>query len=296
MSKKLKWVFYSLYAVGFLGAGIIGFFSKSYFAYDKFNSLWAIVLYLIFLSMLYITAFVHEVFLSRKVKDIITNFAVFIGALIFLLLFYFIGGVAVFLTIVYSAVMLAVIGCKYAYALRDDPHAKPDMKRVLAVASLFLFSMVALLDIEFVDGKVWLWGLIPASVIFTATCIVGYFLLKKVWKYIYPTEGKAVGNAVCVVIIFLMFSYIFSVFALGIANCAFDGEPVREEYAVLDKRIENSSRGPTIYKVKVEIDGEEKWIPISVTDYYELEDGDAVLIDYCSGAFNIPYYYYYGKE
>ena len=296
MSKKLKYVFYALYAIGFLGAGIIGFFSKSYFAYDKFNSLWAIVLYLAFLSMLYITAFVHEVFISRKAKDIVLNFAVFIGALTFLLLFYFIGGVAVFLTIVYSAIMLAVIGCRYAFVLRDDPHARPDMKRVLAVASLFLFSMFALLSIEFVDGMVWAWALIPAFVIFAVTCAVAYFLLKKVWKHIYPTEGKAVGNAVCIVILFLMFSYVFSAFALGIANCVFDGEPVRTEYSVLDKRIENSSRGPTIYKVKVEIDGKDRWIPIDVTDYYELEEGDTVLIDYCNGAFNLPYYYYYGRE
>ena len=268
MRKNLKYVFYALYAAGFLGAGLIGFFSPSYFAYDKFNSLWADALY----------------------------FAVFIGGLIFILLFYFFGGVAIFLTIVYSAIMFAVIGCRYALILRKDPQAKPDMKRIFAVASLFLFSMFALLSIEFVDGMVWVWGLIPAFVIFAATCAVAYFLLKKTWKEIYPTEGKAVGNAVCIVILFLMFSYAFSVFALGIANCVFDGEPVRTEYSVLDKRIEGSSRGPTTYTVKVIIDGKERWIPVSVTDYYELEEGDAVLIDYYNGAFNLPYYLYYEKD
>lgn len=295
MSKKLKYIFYALYAVGFLGAAIIGFFSKSYFAYDKFNSPWADALYVAFISMLYVTAFAHEVYNSRKIKDVIVNFAVFIGGFVMLLTFYFFGGVAVFLTIVYAAIMLSVIGCRYAFVLRGDPHAKPDMKRILAVAALFLFSMFALLSVEFVDGMVWAWALIPAFVIFAATCAVAYFLLKKPWKEIYPTEGKAVGNAVCVVLIFLMFSYIFCAFALGIANCVFDGEPVRKEYSVLDKRIYSGSRSPTTYKVKVTIDGEEKWIPISVTDYYEIEEGDFVLIDYYSGAFNMPYYYYYGK-
>lgn len=92
-----------------------------------------------------------------------------------------------------------------------------------------------------------------------------------------------------------MFSYVFSAFALGIANCVFDGEPVQTEYSVLDKRIDGSSRGPTTYKVKVIIDGKERWIPVSVTDYHELDEGDTVLVDYYSGAFNLPYYCYYGK-
>lgn len=295
MSKKLKYVFYALYAFDFLGAAIIGFFSKSYFAYDKFNSPWADALYIVFLSLLFVTAFAHEVYLSRKVTDVIINFAVFIGGLIMLLLFYFFGGVAVFLTIVYSAVMLSVISCRYAFVLRKNPQAKPDMKRVLAVAALFLFSMFALLSVEFVNGMLWAWALIPAFVIFAATCAVAYFLLKKPWKEIYPTEGKAVANAVAMAFIILMFSYVFCAFALGIANCAFDGEPVRTEYTVLDKRIDNGSRSPAIFKVKVLIDGEEKWIPVSVTDYHGLEEGDFVLIDYYSGAFNLPYYSYYGK-
>lgn len=296
MRKNLKYVFYALYAVGFLGAGIIGFFSKSYFAYDKFNSPWANALYVAFLSMLFVTAFAHEVYLSHAIRDVITDFAVFIGGLTFLLLFYFLGGITIFLTIVYSAIMLAVTGCRYAYVLRGNPHAKPDMKRITAVFALFLFSMVALFSIEFADGMLWAWALIPAFLIFIPVCAAAYFLLKKVWKEIYPTKAKSVGNAVAMVLLFLIFSYIFSVFALGIANCVFDGDPVREEYSVLDKRIYTGSRSPTTYKVKVIIDGKEQWLPVTVTEYYEIEEGDAVLIDYYGGAFGFAYYTYYGKR
>ncbi len=296
MSKNKKIIFYAIYAICFIGAGIIGFFSKSFFAYDKFNSLTANIFYVLFISLLFATAFVHEICFSRTVADIVVNGFVFIGGLIFILLFYFLGGVVIFLTIIYSAIMLALIGCRYALELRKDHTANPDMKRILGVFSLLLFSMLALLQVEFVDGMLWAWALIPAVVIFLIVGAVTYFLLKDVWGKIYNTKAKRVGNAICMVLLFFMFAFIFSAFATGIANCVFDGDPVQTEYTVIEKDVSSGSRSPTTYKVKVVIDEKEVWIPISVTDYYEIEEGDTVLIDYYSGAFNFAYYLYYGKS
>lgn len=295
MFRNKNYIFYILYAIGLLGAGIIGFFGNSFFAYDKFNSKWADILYILFIALLFVTAFVQELFTARSVADIVVNAFVFIGGLLFILLFYFLGGVVIFLTIVYSAIMLALIGCRYALALRRDQAAKPDFKRILGVGSLFLFSMMALMSIEFVDGMLWAWALIPAFVIFLIACAVTYLLLKPVWHKIYPTKRRSVGNAVCIILCWLLFSYIFSSFALGIANCVFDGDPVRTEYTVIEKAVSSGSRSPATHKVKVIIDGEEVWIPVSVTDYFEIEEGDAVLIDYYGGAFKFAYYSYYGK-
>lgn len=295
MSKIKKYIFYILYAIGFLGGGLIGFFSNSFFAYDKFNSLWANILYILCISLLFITAFVHEVFLSRAVSDIIINSVVFIGGLILILLFFFLGGVFVFITIFCSAIMLTVIGCRYALVLRSDHTAKPDMKRIIAVCALFLFSMFTLMSVEFVDNLLWVWGLIPAFVIFLIACAVTYLLLKPVWCKIYPTKGKLIGNTVCIVLCWFLFSYIFSSFTLGIANCVFDGDPQKVEYYVTDKRIQSGARSVTTHKVKIVIDDKEVWIPVPTEDYFEIEENDLIIIDYYSGALNFAYYSYYGK-
>lgn len=295
MTKNKRYIFYILYAIGFLGAGIIGFFSNSFFAYDKFNSLWADIFYILFIALLFVTAFVQEVVSSRAVKDIIVNSAVFLGGLIFILLFYFFGGIVIFLTIIYSGIMICIIGCRFALIMRENPNTKPDMKRILAVFALFMFSMMALMSIEFVDDMLWAWALIPAFFIFIIACAITYLLLKKVWNSIYTTKAKSVGNAICIVLLWFIFAYVFFASLIGIANCVFDGEPMKTKYTVIDKNISSGSRAPTKHEVKVIIDGKEVWIPVSVTEYFEIEEGDTVIIDYYSGAFNFAYYSYNGK-
>ncbi len=295
MSRNKKLIFYILYAVGFLGAGIIGFFSNSFFAYDKFNSPWANALYIVFLSMLFVTAFVQEVVSSRIVKDIIVNFAVFIGGLIFILLFYFLGGIFVLLSLIYSGILFAVIGIRFALKLRTNYEEKPDFKRILAVGSLFIFSMYALMVIEFVSDIFLAWALIPAAIIFAIVIAVTYFLLKNVWGSIYPTKAKSVGNAICVCFIIFLLCFAFCASAIGISNCLFDGDPVQTEYTVIDKKVTSGSKSVTTHEVKIVIDGEERWIPVSAAEYFELKEGDTVIIDYYSGAFNFAYYSYNGK-
>jgi len=295
MGKIKKYIFYILYAISFLGALIIGLLGSSFFAYDKFNSLWANILYILFLALLFITAFVQEIISSRAVADIIVNSAVFIGGLLFLLLFYFLGGVFILLSLIYSGVLLAVIGIRFTFKLRVNCEAKPDLKRILAAGSLLIFSMYALMIIKFVSEIYWAWALIPATIIFAVTIAVTYFLLKNVWGRIYTTEARSIGNAIGIGLIIFILSFAYSASAIGISNCIFDGDPVQTEYTVIDKNITSGSRTATTHKVKVIIDGKERWIPVPTTEYFELEEGDIILIDYYSGAFGFAYYAYHGK-
>ena len=295
MQKIKKYIFPALYIIGFLGAFIIGFFGNSFFAYDKFNSLWADICYLLFISMLYITAFVQEVCASHTIANIAVNSAVFIAGLIFLLLYFIFGGVLTLCMLIFSAIMAVVVICRYILVLRKDYTAKPDFKQIIAVLALWLFAMIEQMHVDYVSDKLWLWALIPAAVLTPVVAVLVFLPLKKVWKNIYPTERKSVFNAIVLVILLFGAAYIFSANFIGISNEVFDGEPQKVEYTVIDKKVRSGARTPTQFEVKVIIDGKERWIPVYVTDYHEVEEGDLIILDYYSGAFKLAYYSYYGK-
>lgn len=74
----------------------------------------------------------------------------------------------------------------------------------------------------------------------------------------------------------------------------FDDAPTPTEYAVLGKKVQTGGRQITKFEVKVEIDENEKWITLPVTDYHELTEGDTVIIDYYDGALGFGFYVYNG--
>lgn len=296
--KKIKnspIIFPILYGVGFLGAAVIGFFGSSYFAYDIFNSLLADILYVSFLSLLYIAAFAQEVYTHRDIKSVAYYFAVFIGGLAFFLLFILLDGIFTLLALVFSAVMLAVIGCRYALALRKDHKKQPDIKPAIGVGILLLFAMIRQMRISYISDIYFAWALIPAAVLFCVCTVVAAILLKNVLAKMYPTEGKRLFNVFCLCFILLFLVYAYSYTAISAINSAFDGEPEKIECAVIEKEVRTGYRTVTQFKVKVLLDGKERWIEVPVTDYHELEEGDLITIDYFSGALNFAYYAYSEK-
>lgn len=295
--KKIKntpIIFPILYGVGFLGAAVIGFFGNSYFAYDIFNSLWADILYIVFLSSLWITAFVQEVCTRRNIKSVAYNFVIFIGGLTFFL-FVFLGDVFTLLALIFSAVMLTVIGCRYALSLKKDHTLKPDIKQPICVGILLLFAMIRQMKISYISDIYLAWALIPAAVLFCVCAIVAFILLKNVFAKMYPTEGKRIFNVFCLGFILLFLVYAYSYTAIGVINSAFDGEPTKIECTIIEKDVRTGYRTVTQFKVKVLLDDKERWIDVPVTDYHELEEGDLIIIDYYNGALNFAYYAYSNK-
>ena len=286
------YIFPALYLVEFLGAALIGFFGNSFFAYETFNSLWANILYLLFVAALYITAFVQEVRASRAIRDVITNCAVFVlGPIMFAVLYVF-GGIFTLCALVYSAIMLVIIGCRYALLLRRDETLQPDVKRILAVTILLLFAMVQQLRVEFVNNDIWAWSLIPAGILFAIAIVVVVLLVRKVWAYIYDTVGESIGSAICAIVMLFFLTYMYCVTAIGVANCTFDSEPTQIECVVLEKHVQSGTHTVTHFEIKIEIDSKEKWITLPVTEYHKISEGDTVIIDYYKGALNLPYYKY----
>lgn len=286
------YIFLALYVVEFLGAALIGFFGNSFFAYEEFHSLWANIFYLLFVSSLYITAFVQEVYSSRAIDSVITNIAVFILGLVMFLLLYILDGIFTLFALVYSAIMVIVLICRHAQLLNRDETVQPDVKRILAVTIILIFSMVRQLMVEYVNNKIWSISLIPTAIIIVLTIVITIVLVKKVWTNIYPTTGKSIGNAICVTIMLFYLIYMYSVNIISVANCVFDGEPTAVECTVLEKKILYGTRTVTRFEVKISIDSTEKWINIPVTEYYKIAEGDSITVDYYSGAFNLPYYTY----
>ena len=294
-SKKFN-IFTLLYIVGFVGAGLIGFLSKSYFAYDIFNSLWANVLYLVLISMLFITAFCQEIIASRAVADIIINVAIFIVGLIFLILYFVWLDFFALCMLLLSATMAIVLCCRYALALRKNPQKKitADIKQIIGVGSLFLFAMMQHMSISYVNEMFMAWALIPASVALVIGAIVVTVLLKSVWAEIFPTKIKRILGAIGVGFVIFFVAFCYSFITVSAVNCIFDGEPQQIEYTVLEKKVRSGASTATQFEVKVIIDEKEKWLPVPVTDYHEIAEGDQIIVNYYSGALNFAYYLYYG--
>lgn len=285
-------VFFALYLAEFIGGALIGLFSKSFFAYQAFNSLWASILYLCFAASLFITAFVHEVLDSRATGDVITNVAVFIVGLVMFLLLYIFGGVFILCALAYSAILAVVVGCRYILLLRKDEDEKFDARQFLAIANLLLFAMVDQLRVKYVNNDIFKVALIPAAVIFAVAITFGVVVLRKVWGKMYPEKWGSFGNAVCVVLIVFLGVYFYSYTAIGVANCTFDKEPTQKECVVLEKHVLSGARTVTQFELKISIDGKHIWINVPVTEYHQIDKGDTITVDYYKGAFNLPYYKY----
>lgn len=297
--KKLyfrAYIFPALYVVEFLGAALIGFFGNSFFAYETFNSLYANIFYLLFLAALYITAFVQEVCASQAIGDVLTNGAVFIGGMIACGLMHIFGNIFTLIALIFSAIMLAVIAIRYALLLRKDETLEPDFKRGLAVAILLLFAMVQQLSVEYVNNDIWVRSLIPAVILFAVSIAVAVLLVRKIWNKMYSTTAGRIGNAICAIIMLFFLAYMYCVTAIGVANCSFDSQPTKIECTVLDKHVQSGMHTVTHFEIKTVIDSKEKWITLPVTEYHKLSEGDTVIIDYYSGAFNLPYYTYCEKK
>ena len=286
------YIFLALYVVEFLGGAVIGFLSNSFFAYEAFNSLWSDVLYLVFLSSLFVTAFVHEMCASRKTSDVILNSVVFILGLVIMCLLFIFDGVFALCALVFSAIMFIVIGCRYALLWRQDETIEPDAKRIVAVTSFLLFAMVRQVSVEYVDNKIWALSLIPTGILFVAAIIVIFLLVRKIWTKIYSSTASRIGNGICAVLILFFLIYFYSVTAIGTANCIFDDEPTALECVVLEKNVVSGTHTVTQFEVKIEIDSKERWINVPVTEYHNIEEGDIIVIDYYKGALNLPYYTY----
>lgn len=299
-SKKKEWskskiVFTAIYIAAFLGAGIIGLFSNSFFAYEAFNSLWADVVYLLCISALYITAFVQELFTSRKLPDIIINFFIFIISWIIFLLMLF-SGIAALIAVIYSAAMAAFLALCAVFEVRKGGKPEMDTKQFVCVGSLILFGMLKLTSVCFVNEIYMAWSFIPAAVIFIAVCVTAVVLLREQWDSLFETKAKKISALILSSLMIFFVAYFYSFTAVGIANCVFDGEPVQKEYIVLEKHVSSGSRKVTRFELKVEFGTDEKWINVPVTDYHSVSEGDTILINYHQGAFGFAYLTYAGKD
>lgn len=296
---KSFYVIVALYIVGFAGANIIGIFSGSFFAYKLFNSLPAAVFYILFHCLLYVTAFVSELFASRKPRDIATNVFVFLGSMAVAVLMFFFGGIFLFVGELYAAIMLGLIATRFALKMRkqcypdDDPDV--DVKPVLAAISLILFALVRMLRVEFVSNAYAVWALIPAAGIFLVVSLIALILSKDYLRTMFPSKAsralRVLGAGLCIFI----FAFIFGFTAVETVNCVFDGEPTPSQFTVLDKNVSGGTHTVTQHKVKVSIEGKEFWIPIPASEYFNLDIGDAVTLDYYKGALGFAYWKYSEK-
>lgn len=304
--KKIKFkhnlIFYILYGIGFLGAAVLGLLSNSFFAYEITEYIWADVLYVLFLSLLYITAYVQTLTANaenRKPKNIVYASFLYLGCLLLFLLFYFIGGIFSLISALYSAAMLILVSFRAILKIRATECMKTDVdaKSFICAMSLDLFAMISIMPINYVSEIYMAWAFIPATILSVILIIVILVIIRNVINAICPTKRKKIGYGFLYTFVILIFSYGVSFPTIGIADVIFDkSEPAPIVCEVLDKNVSTGTSTPTTYELKVKLNGKEQWIDVPSNDYYELSKGDSVVVNYYSGALGFAYYIYVGKE
>ena len=297
MQKLKKNIFSILYLIGFVGIAVI-ILCMTLFDDEDFKSIEASISFFVLVGMLFITAFVHEVYQSRAVADIIVNASIFIVGPVLLFITMLYGGALSLCLCILSLIMTVVISCRFILKLRREGTAKPDIKRVLALCLIVLFLFLDQLRFDYV-GDLSFWVFIPAGVIAVAVCVLILLSIKKVWKNMFsPNLGKVgtvigyIGITYFLLAALFLTAFIYCGIFIVTANEAFSGGPQRIEYTVLD--IYPRSSGATYFDVNVLIDGKECRVSIPISDYNQIEEGCSIVLDYYSGALGFAYYSYYG--
>ena len=291
---RRKYVFPIIYIIAALGAGVLGLLSSSFFAYGIVKHLWANILYLLFISTLYVTAYVQELLVKRKPTDVVFYSFVFLGSLLFFFLFYFLNVYFALIAIAYSAILACFLSFRFILRIRstqtipDDSDI--DVKPAIAVFAIILFTMASMMgSISYLSEIYFAWALIPTAIIAIVIGGVILFILRDMYRAKFIPIRQSI--LVAVLGFFAVFAYCST--TIGLANFAFDyADPVPIECTVLDKNISGGSRSPTTHELKVKINDSDVKIEVTATQYYAVSKGDVITVNYHSGAFGFAYVIY----
>ncbi|MDE7107532.1 MAG: hypothetical protein K2O39_04340, partial [Clostridiales bacterium] len=237
-------------------------------------------------------AYVQELISHNKLTDIIYYSFIFLGGLLFFLLFYFLGNIFTFIAVLYSAAMMCLIFFKYVLYARatgdlSSLEGNPDDKKpALTTIILLICVMARMLSVTYASQLFMAWLFIPAAIICAVISLVVYALLRK------SIKSVSRWTLTCLVIIIFGISYFYCLNTVAVANEVFDyNGPTPIECTVLEKKV-FSGRSKS-YEVKVKINNELEWIKVSSHDYYyEIAKGDTITVNFYSGALGIKYYLY----
>ena len=236
-------------------------------------------------------AFIQEVIECHRPVNIIFNVFVFLVPLVFFFVA-MIWRILRFVQLVYSAVMLVVIGVRYALLMRKNIKVAVDAKHIISVVSLiFTTMMMQTLRVDYADDSYFVWGLIPGAILACVIVLAAFLLLRNNWGVLFSTKDQRIGSAVLGIRCVLVISVFYCVTAAGTINTVFDGEAVPTEGVVLEKKSTRESR----YRIKVELDGKEQWFQVPQDDYRELAEGNVISVEYYGGALGFPYWVYVGS-
>lgn len=299
MAKKKKKVYRAnlfcvLYGVEFVGMLIFGVISRGGF-------LWTKIVSVLFISSLYVTAYIQDLIAHHKRFEIVYYSLIFLGSLLFFLLYYFSTSIFFFIAVLYSAAMMCLIFFRYVKYLRKSGDFESldgnsmDIKPTIAAASLLLFVMLSMMSVNFVSEIFMAWSFIPAAILCAILFPIAFILFRKKFKAWASTTAKKVWTCIGIAVMVIFISFFYCYTTVGVVNCVFDySDPTPIECTVLDKKVRSGARTPTQYEIKVTINNETEWIDVSSSDYDYIRKGETITVNYYPGALGIAYYLYEG--
>ncbi|MDE6200812.1 MAG: hypothetical protein K2M47_02875 [Clostridiales bacterium] len=293
-----KYLFNILFAIEFFGMAVSMIILLAIESPDSSDNTYFTVFFTLFFTAIFITAYVQELITHRKLTDIIYYSFIFLGSLIFFLLFYFLSNVFTFTLVIYSAAMMCwtFFRCViYLRTTRDFSSIDGDVddkKPALVTMVLLILVMTKMLNVNFASQIFMAWSFIPAAIISAVILLVVYALLRKTLPPEIKAKRVSTWNCILIAIIIFFASFFYCFTTVGIANCVFDNKgPTPIECTVLEKKV-FSGRSKS-YEIKININNKTEWIKVSSHEYYyEIAKGDTITVNYYSGALGIEYYLY----
>ncbi|MCL2062126.1 MAG: hypothetical protein FWH03_05860 [Firmicutes bacterium] len=278
------------YAVTFAIIFVIGFFSKSFFAYDFFNHLVFDILYLLLTVALLIVRSIQTFLRQTALYGKIFTLAYFnMFALVFAVRPFVtnrIWAILLFASFIAATVLLLILAFKYIKAPNNYKITR--FEPLVAMIPLLLLFMLAMIQSYVGASGMW----IPIVVMGIVLAAAALFVFLKFFKNIDYFNREHKSEFIVAIILLIAACFLFSAVTVTTVNYAFDHSPTAVSFEIIDKRAQTGARQVTSFYFKIEIDGQEKEIDVPVAVYRSKEIGDSVEIKLYKGALGYGYYMY----
>lgn len=259
-----------------------------------FDGAWTKIAYEAMCFVLLSTAAVQSFTVSAGKTERIRAVLVF-GINLFLLAYFFFFGNRYWLfSCVTCEFCLAVFSIAiWLVAERAEKETPSGRCVMIAITVMLLFPMVLFTQIDVIKYTFALWLLLPAGGI---GVVFAGLMLGKFRAFFLSVLGQ-MSEVIAFVLLGVGAVYLFLFVGTMSVNYSFDKTPlVVGKYEVMEKHVSGGARSVTSYTLKVEIEGDERSIGVSRSEYLDIKEGDFIEVGYHGGALGIAYYQYIPAE
>ena len=242
-----------------------------------------------FFAVFYLTVLINGLIMYPDKRRKILSCLITIGnGFVFLLRLFIPGNIMLFSLFIYNTLLtLYFILYYFVYKTKYPNGNMANLNKYSVFAMIFPVYLCVIwltTNTTLNDARFFTYFVIIA-VILSAVFLI---LSLTVYRRTYLVLTQKIATRVCSVICAILFIFLYSFLLTSAINVGLPSEKHTATYEIVDKQI-HSSDSSTDYTLYIIFDGNKIDIDVSSDLYHEKEIGDALIVDYYSGALNIPY-------